>query len=157
MFGFGKKKKEDIQEIKEAVSPRPEIPVSIPRNLPKDLEYEDLSLGLPQEQKAAPLFVKVDRYREILERLEALKQLLRDMQSIVSIRREIDNLKLTADELMDKHVETFNSLISQLDKEFVRPQIGEQAIRPRKENIDNYIADLQGELSRLQSQVRKLE
>jgi len=178
VFGFGKKKDENIGNVKDAVSKRNEsmdmhgVPQSV-----LNLEYREPALGpedvkdsvpdelhmvepLPDKARFAPLFVKVDRYREILESINKMKANIVNVQSMLSIEKQISDMKSQVDSELEKEVQELKLIVNALDKELVRPKAVEPYIMPKPSDVakmETYVSDLQNELSKLQSQVKKIE
>lgn len=114
----------------------------------------------PHEGKEfAPLFVKIDRYEDVLKRLGEIRTLLDRISKLLSLLKDIDSIKMeTMDAFKDSISEITDSLIA-LDEEFVRPEgvkefIPEPESRPK---VESYISDLQSELKSLRSELTSIE
>lgn len=155
---WGKKKEQEIKEIKEAVSGPQTMP--LPAEPPKEMaELQKLELAPPSEKpRFAPLFVKIDRYREVLEDIQTLKSLLSDINNLISLRREVEKIKEELDALSEKNIQQFFNVTEALDDEFARPEAAGPYIKEVKiDRVDKYISELQSELIKLQDQLKKLE
>lgn len=105
-----------------------------------------------EKQSFAPLFVKIDRYRNILRSLSELKTTLALAKSALSTldqmeRIEYDNLNLLAG-AMNK----IEKKLMALDSEFLRP-----AGFQEETNDIGEVESLQGVISDLQSQIEELK
>jgi hypothetical protein len=150
-FGWGKRS-EDVSEIKEAVTGPQLQPYPLPPKLP------DTSLSYPRAQpsQTAPLFVKVERYKEILETVAKLKGTVANIESVFKAREAIDGLKQDADALMQRQVQVCNDCITALDSAFVRPPALEQMVVAQPEVIEGDLQMLSSKLSQLSNQLRQL-
>ncbi len=154
LFGMGKKRSEELGEIKRMVSPTNfEIPVE---EILPETSSSQISALETAPPKTAPLFVKVERYKEMLDNVQKMRTLLTDISRIISLRRDLEGLRGHTDELLQKTVEEFEGMISQIDRDLARPQSVEPLMMPSRKT-DAYLADLEEELNKLQSQLRRLQ
>ncbi len=177
VFGFGEKKKK-TDEVKEAISGRP--PAMQVQGIPghvADLEYkepmpsmdqikervpDDLKMvePIPEKAKFAPLFVKVEKYRDILESINRMKMVIVNLHSIIEVQNNITVLKSQVDKELHKEVAQLNEIIQNLDTQLVRPKAVEPYIMPKPSEtakMQGYVSDLEGELTKLQDQIKKIE
>ena len=177
VFGFGEKKKK-TDEVKEAVSggapvmkaegipghvaeleykePMPSME-HIRNNVPDDLKMVE---PIPEKAKFAPLFVKVEKYREILESINRMKMVIVNLQSIIEVQNNIRTLRSQVDEELHKEIAQLNEVIQNLDTQLVRPKAVEPYIMPKPSEtakMQGYVSELEGELSKLQDQLKKME
>src|SRR3989344_8613718 len=131
-----------------------------PAPMPHEVvEIEDrMNFGSESRPRFSPLFVKVDRYKEIIEDMNTLKGVLSNTIQLIEIRREIDQLKLETDSVVDQHLESLSHFLSELDKEFVRPPGSEVFIKERKlQPVEQHIEEAQREIKRLQEQLKGIK
>ncbi len=150
MAFWTKPQKKDIETVKQAVVPeRPQEPAPLPR----------VDLGkLPERPRFAPLFVKIDRYQEVLGTIDALKTTLLSVRDLLNLMQQLDKIKLEAETLMQKNIQEIVMNISNMDKEFVRPkgvEIEEHPL-PKFESgkVEGYVGELQRELDNLRAQLQ---
>lgn len=177
VFGFGKKKKKN-EEVKEAVSGRtPAMEVhGIPSSV-SELEYkepmptheqvkdsvpDDLHMvePLPEKAKFAPLFIKVEKYREILEAINRIKMIIVNIHSLTDVQNNLRTLRTQVDEEMQKEISQLNQTMQTLDTTLVRPKAIEPYVMPKPSEtakMHGYVSELEGELSKLQDQLKKIE
>ncbi len=163
VFGFKKKKEKDIEEIRKAVSKTEravEMPVPeplTPKPLPAEIERmtEEMELAPPPAKpQFAPLFVKVERYREVLESIEKIKSIISDMNSILAMRNEADKVGTDADVLLEKTLEQLNNVITELDREFVSPREAKPFIKAPESGLKSYVTDLEDEVKKLREHIQ---
>lgn len=147
---WSKPQKKDIEAVKQAV---------VPQERPADAPLPKFDLGkLPERPRFAPLFVKIDRYQEILNSVENLKSILLGVRDLLNLMQQLDRIKIESETLLNKNIQEVILNISNMDKEFIRPK-GVRAEEPAIQNaeyerVGNYIGDLQRELDNLKSQLQ---
>ncbi len=144
-------KKEDIEAVKQAVSQ-----LEVPQ---EQMDMPKIELGkLPDRPRFAPLFVKIDRYQEVLKTIEDLKSMLLNARDILSVMQQLDKVKMESESLLQKNIQEVVKSIAALDNEFVRPKgLGmEETITPsfRTEKVESYVGELERELQHLRSQLQ---
>ncbi len=150
---WSKPQKKDIETVKQAV---------IPQEKPQPVEMPKIDLGkLPERPRFAPLFVKIDRYHQVLESIDNLKNVLLAVRELLNMMQQLDKIKMDSESLLQKNIQEIVASISNLDKEFVRPKGAvEEKRRPlpdfEYEKVGNYVGDLQRELDNLKSQLQNL-
>lgn len=147
---WSKPQRKDIEAVKQAVVPeRQQEPVSLPK----------IELGkLPDRPRFAPLFVKIDRYQEVLSTIQNLKEILLGARDLLNLMQQLDRIRLEAETLLQKNIQEVVLNISNMDKEFVRPkgiQTEEhQVSNVEYEKVGSYVGELQRELENLKSQLQ---
>lgn len=147
----------ELEILREAVSkPAPakaERPVA---RLPR-IELEKP----PERPKFAPLFIKVDRYNEVLKNIESVKEVLLNIRDLLNLTQQLDKIKTESQLLLQKNIQEIARIVSELDKEFVRPKglgIEEIIKRPiETERVEEYVSELQRELEGLRSRLQRVE
>lgn len=148
---WSKPQNRDIETVKQAVVPQERQQEFAP--LPR------IDLGkLPERPRFAPLFVKIDRYQEVLGTIDELKATLLGVRDLLNLMQQLDKIRLEAEALMQKNIQEIVVGISNMDKEFVRPkgvEMEEHAM-PKFESgkVENYVGELQRELDNLRSQLQ---
>ena len=179
VFGFGEKKKDDKDQVKEAVSKKDASAMS-PQGIPEhisELAYKEpmptmdqmkekvpdelkMAEPIPEKAKFAPLFVKIDRYREILESINRLKMAIVNIHSLIEVQNQLKSLRSQVDQEMHKEIAKMNKVVESLDTELVRPKAVEPYLMPKPSEtakMHGYVSELEGELSKLQDQLKKIE
>lgn len=149
---WSKPQKRDIEAVKQAV---------IPEKLPEPASLPKIELGrLPERPRFAPLFVKIDRYQDVLGSIESLKTILLGVRELLNLMQQLDRIKMDSEALLQKNIQEIVVIISNLDKEFVRPkgvQMDEHPIPEMEyEKVGSYVGELERELNNLKSQLQDL-
>ena len=108
----------------------------------------------------APLFVKLTRYKKILNTINYLKVSINLMKNQLSILNELDRLREENLKLIYSAVNRMSDRLGRLDSEFMRPsgfvdEIPETQMED-VESLENTIADLKGQIEHLKSEVETL-
>ncbi|MFB6076133.1 MAG: hypothetical protein ABEK17_03225 [Candidatus Aenigmatarchaeota archaeon] len=108
---------------------------------------------------SAPLFIKIDRYKEVLEQLGEIRKTLKSLKKLLNLLVNIDDLKgNTMSTFKDAIGDVTDSLIS-LDEQFIRPEGADEIIpeEETKSEVEDYMTDLRSELSELRRELDKIE
>lgn len=109
-----------------------------------------------KEESFAPIFVKVDKYEEIVQNLQEIKALLRDMKGIFPLLVEIDEVKKSTIELMRVTMQNIEKDIVRLGADFLKPGFMDIAVKPvETTHISDSLSVLQSQLSSLKSELEK--
>ena len=100
----------------------------------------------------APLFVKLERYRQILTSLEELRKTMEVIKSAFLTLNELDRLRYENMKIVESTVETVDKRLASLDAEFLRPS-GFREELPS----EAYTEGLESELSGLRNQIEQLK
>lgn len=142
---FGRKKEEiekeikDIEEIKKAIEPT--------ETLPKTEEKP----SEPERPAFAPLFVKLDRYKTILDSLAELKTTIAAIKNAFVSLIELENLKRENLKIIQNAIGKVEKKLVSLDSEFLRPSGYEEV------HSEFYSIDLEPSIADLKSQIEKLK
>lgn len=130
---------EELAEIREA----PAAPT------PKPAE--------PPKPEAAPLFVKVERYRDILNKLAQLRATFENIDSILKVRSAADKVRSSADELLFGQLQVARDSVASLQQQLTKPPALEPMVITKPITIAPELEELSAELSRLQEQLAALK
>ena len=125
---------------------------------PRAANYDkpSFSKAAPRQDSYAPLFVKVDRYNEIISKLQETKDLLRGVKAAFPLLLEIDQVKKEATESLRINIQKIEKNIAELDSELMRPgQAKLECPRPVPTHIEDSLSQLQSQLSSLRGQLEK--
>lgn len=154
MFGFGKKKKDEIQEVKDMVEPAQPIM----QRQPELVEINRIEMPSVSEPKNfAPLFIKIDKYKEVLQKVQKMKSIVNNLNRLVALQNTIEKARSDSIEAMRKNVDDFQQTIKTLDQELVRPQTMEPFIKDQTtQPVDTYTKDLEDEIAKLKEQLKNI-
>ncbi|MFH0929465.1 MAG: hypothetical protein V1818_03875 [Candidatus Aenigmatarchaeota archaeon] len=149
---------DNLEEIKKAVSARPFYePMGAPA-LPH--EVVDLQKVIDEAPRIAPVFVRIDRYKEILYGLQDIKKSIGNLKGLLNVRKEIHRMNFDSDDRMEKALHSFASSTSDFSREFVNLRGVKNFITgPLKEETvaDSAISKLEEEVIRLKEELETLE
>jgi len=135
---FFKKKdvgKEEVEKIKEET-----------KDFPKVEETK-----IEKEEYSIPLFVKIERYEEILSVLNELKVLIRDVSNAISMLNEIEKMRNENLAVIQRSFEKLKEKIEYFDSKFKKPRILKENI-PKQE-----ISSIEESLNKLKSELEKMK
>ncbi|MEM7819451.1 MAG: hypothetical protein QXD48_01335 [Candidatus Aenigmatarchaeota archaeon] len=148
MFFSKKDKYEDIEKIKEVVNDIPELP----EIEPKTYRHEEMSM---------PLFVKVDKYKELLSGIQEMKLFVSGAKQLFSILQEIETIRSDALKIMHATVQRLEKSIIEMDSELIRPRGADLAMVPERpediKQIENSLNELQRQLLDLRKELQELK
>jgi len=148
---------EDIEPIEEPEEPtiQPETPPTPPPaprfSLPEKIEAPEPS---------APLFIKIEKYEDVLEKLQELKKSLQTLTRLMSFHAEVDELKTDIFTRIKNNVSQITDILISMDEIFVRPErpdITEPKKKGEEEGIEEQILDLGEELRHLKRDLSQIE
>ena len=130
--------------LKEELPPMPMSP------LPLLSQKEELP-ELP-EQHNAPLFIKVERYKELLSYLGALKSDIETLKQLGNVLNSAQEMFNETNKALGATLNKTNKLISAIDSELGRPQGMDIGPEP-----DSKMAEMKISLNELGAQLEKLK
>ncbi|MBI4014479.1 MAG: hypothetical protein HY365_00840 [Candidatus Aenigmarchaeota archaeon] len=147
---FGKK--ESMQSIKDAVSDD-----AMPEHA-RDF-YLPESRPAPPQPGTAPLFVKVDKYYDILRSVQEMKTFLAGTRHLYNVLAEIENVRNDALKIMHATLQKIEKNVVEIDSEFLRP--GEAAYPTEQktaevQHVESSLNELQEQLSSLKKELQAL-
>jgi hypothetical protein len=158
---FKKKPEHDIAEIKEAMEkPIEEIPTAPrmkPVPAPVQRVYREPIEVAPKTESGAPLFVKVEKYREILTTLQEMKLFVSGVKQLFAILHELETVRGDAINVMRATVQRLEKSMMEVDSELLRPRgVSLGDISPSEGHIDNTLEDLQNQLAELRKELQSM-
>ena len=154
MFFQHKEKEEqkpdhDVQNIKNAVSED-----KIPEHDKEHYISKKEELPVPtKESGSAPLFVKVDKYHEILKNVQEMKMFLAGSKQLYTILAEIEGIRNDALKVLRGTIQKLERNVTEIDSEFIRP--GEMTNPTTQQSPD--VRQVEGSLDELQDQLNSLK
>lgn len=146
---------DELEEIKKEVS-KTTLPEPI-ASQPLPHEIIDLEKMIEETPKIAPLFVKVERYREILRNIHDMRKTIKNLKALLALRREISKIHSNSDEVFGKSLEKFADSVNHLSMEFALPRGMRPVMREDKEEADGSVLNLQDEIAKLKTDLEKIK
>jgi hypothetical protein len=147
---------EDLERIKRAVSARPVYEPLGAEPLPH--EVIDLEKMVKETPKIAPLFIRVDKYKEILTNINELKVSINKLLDMLAIRKEIHKMNFETDDRLEKALQKISSSTSNFSNEFVSLRGMDHLKEPPKQTpTDGAISKIGEEVMRLKQELESLE
>jgi len=146
---------EDLDEIKKTVSGKQFFEPIGAEPLPH--EMIDLDKMIEETPKIAPLFVRVDKYKEILNQVNQLKITLTNIQNLLAIRREMSRIHLESDEILERSLQRFSDATNMFSREFTLPRGIKHLVRIPEQKVDENISKLGEEIAKLRTELEKIE
>ncbi len=169
---FGKKKeKVDDQKMKEIFAQVDEILKNSPaqpaeeKDQPKPAEPQKPADAVEERVDRptfAPLFVKIDRYRQILNTLGYLKTAMIMIKNSFVTLNELERARLETSSLIKEALEKIDKKISALDTELIRPAGFHDTAQSEKleyqdvETVEATVADLKGQIDQLKAELDRM-
>ena len=122
------------------------------------VEEERIPSRVEEKASFAPLFVKLDRYRQILGTMNYLKNTMNMVKNTFSILNELEKIRMENLKLIQETIEKADKKIMTLDSEFMRPsgftdEIPEFA---DVESLEATLVDLRDQVGQLKSELKNM-
>lgn len=149
---------EDLEEIKKAVSAKQFYEPIGAEPLPH--EVIDLEKMIEETPKIAPIFVRMDRYKEILSRIQEIKSSVVNLENALAVRKYVHKFNAQSDEILEKALKKFSESTDMFGREFITPRGAEHfagnETKP-KDVIDSTISQLSDEVFKLKQELEKIK
>ncbi|MFQ6020978.1 MAG: hypothetical protein ACE5J4_03100 [Candidatus Aenigmatarchaeota archaeon] len=143
------------EEIKRAVSEKEIYEPLGEGELPK--EIVSLEERIQNAPKLAPLFIKIDKYRDVLENIQKLKTILNDINNLLKLKKEIEKIRKDSSKTLEKNIRDFIDTTNKLDREFIIPRPMRPYVKTEKtQKIEGFISEMQEELARIKEELNKI-
>ena len=149
---------EDLEEIKKAVSTKQFFEPIAAEPLPH--EFIDLNKMASETPKIAPVFVRVDRYKEILTHIQGLKDTLSNLENVLAVRKHVHKINAESDNILEQALKKFADSTNMFGREFITPRGPEQYAKGNKVSgteIDNTISQLGDEIFKLKQELERIK
>jgi chromosome segregation ATPase len=155
---FGLRKKKEVKEAGDVL---------------KDLEKEEKILekkepeaeSMPPEPEVkeerpdfAPLFVRINKYRQILQTMNYLKTTLNATKSTLSVLKELDKMRKENLKMVEDAIDKVEKRLLTLDSTFMRPSGYVEKV-PEFHDVESLgptLEDLRGQINQLKAQIESL-
>ena len=149
---------EDLQEIKKAVSTKQFFEPIAAEPLPH--EVVDLNKMASETPKIAPVFVRVDRYKEILTHIQGLKDILSNLENVLAVRKHVHKINAESDNILEQALKKFAESTNMFGREFITPRGPEQYAKGNEVSgteIDSTISQLGDEIFKLKQELERIK
>jgi len=145
----------------ESPVPRPTArPASIPERLPEEIERIEEAVGGP----SPPLFIKVERYKEVLAYIQKLRSNALGLRDALDALNEIQKEVETGLHTSQKALDSFNAILGLLYEKLSRskkpekkPEAKPLPAKPRTpQEVETYAKELFDELEKLKTNLKKV-
>jgi len=133
-----------------------------PRQDTERKELPDVTRRPPQRKEGssddfAPLFVKIDKYNQVLQNLEEIRSSLDSLKELFELMNEVDEVKRRGmNELKKGMSDLANTLVS-MDEKFIRPEGTDEVITEPETQASKTVSDLQKDLRDLRDSLERIE
>lgn len=146
---------DDLDEIKREISKKSFHEPMGAQQLPH--EIIDIEKMIDETPRIAPLFVKIEKYKEILGDIQKLRLSLKNIQFLLAFREQIKKVDTEADELMIKTIQHFSMATNEFSMNFAIPRGASYVPKPPvEEKVDQSVSDLGAKITRLREELDKI-
>src|SRR3989344_434846 len=145
---FFSKDRKELRDIKEIMDQDEEMPVPVAPQMPP-------SVQLREKESAAPLFVKVDKYRDIISSIHEMKLYVSSTKQVFSVLQEIESLRSETLNVLRTTMQRLERSVIEMDAELLRPQGVTMTEEKSSEvtHIESSLTDLQKQLMDLKREL----
>jgi len=126
----------------------------------QDVRQEVNQVKQPERPAFAPLFVKLDRYRQILNAIGYLKATMIMIKNSLMTLNELDNAREETFKIIQDAVGKLEGRLSTLDQELIRPSGYNEIIENPEYHdvgtVEATVADLKGQIEQLRSELQSM-
>ena len=165
-FKNNKDKKDDLKEIKEAMTAEDnEMEEHDPLGL-EDLPETPSQLQspqpyrMPQKEEGAPLFVKVDKYRALIMSVQEMKNYIAGLKQLFNVMYDIETMRGDTLKILKATTVKLEKTLTEIDYELLRPkgyeteELGVE--EPEVMHLEGSLSDLQRQLQELKRELQEL-
>ncbi len=143
-----RKDRNDIEEIKSAMEEEPsDFREPAPAPVP-----------VPRQEISAPLFVKVEKYREILSSVHEMKIFISGIRQLFDILNELEAVRSDAIKIMRATLQRLEKGVVEIDTELLRPRgLVAEARGEEASHIESSLSELQSQLGELKRELQEMK
>jgi len=150
---------EEVEEEMEETSE--EESKSIIEEKPKEEVITEPVTEITEVEKSpfAPLFVKLDRYKNVLNTINELKSTIISIKNSLEVQRQIENLKEENTGFLQVAINKVDEKVLSLDTEFLRPKGFEEEMPKteiRTEGLQGAVTDLKKQIDSLKEELKAI-
>jgi hypothetical protein len=140
------------RELPEA--PSPEKPVPVERRTEKPMPRP----GYTHPRSPPPLFIKIDKYQEVVDSLQKLKSLALGLRDALDALADIEKELTTGINISHKALDDFNTIISMLDSKLTRVgEIGTGKKTGITGEVDSYVRNIYSQMDKIKQELKNVE
>lgn len=146
----------ELEEIKKTVSKKEVFEQMTADPLPH--EIVDLEKMIEETPEVAPVFIKMDRYKDILQRIHGLKSSIDKIETVLRVRKDMHDVNKRSDEMLEKSFQEFAEATNDFKREFVVAR--KLPFLPEEGKVlkqDQHITKLSSEIVKLRDELDNLE
>ena len=148
-----------MQKIPESVKAK-EIPIERHEEKIPEMRIPEPAPHEEQREKPsfAPLFVKLDKYKQILNTLVELKTSIAAIKNSFNVLNELQKLEMESMKMIQTSVEKMDKRLVALDSEFLRPSGFHEEMPPElysPDSLGGVINDLRGQIEQLRTEIQQ--
>ena len=107
------------------------------------------------EKEIAPLFVKIEKYKEVITNIQEVKILLKGLKNVFNLLYEIEQVRNDAVKLLSTTLQRIERSLIELDASLLRPGEFEPYTTSDMGSIEQALSQLTQQLSALRSELEK--
>ncbi|MBI3190318.1 hypothetical protein HYZ41_01290 [archaeon] len=139
----------DLNEIKEAM------------DIPFEEEPTFRPIGRQPEDQGTPLFVKVDRYKEVLTTIHEMKLFISSVKQMFAVLRELEAVRSDAINIMNATLHRVEKSVLEMDADLLRPKgvsLNDMGIATTEaHHLEDTLTDMQKRIDELKDQLHELK
>jgi len=113
------------------------------------------------DSRDAPLFVKVDKYKEVLSLIQEMKVFISGIKQLFNILQDLEALRIDAIKIMKATIQRLERRMIEMDSDLLRPK-GYEAplmspVEAEASHVEDSLTELQGEIARMRRELEGLK
>lgn len=132
-------------------------PQQSPRSPPAHSPQAASIMGMPTTSRGPPLFIKIEKYREVVNNLHKLKTYSLSLRDALDALAEIEKELQQGISLTHMALEKFNETIAVIDAKMTRMTPDDTEDHPRDvEELDKYAHELQDQMEKIRRELKNI-
>ena len=146
---------DELEQLKKSISQKAIFdPIGA---VPLPPMIEDLEKKALEKPETAPLFIKIDKYKDVLQNLHDMRRSVSNISEVLRVRNELEGMREKSNETLERSFTQFMELADQLDNHFATPRAMKPFIKTENiERVDGFVAEMQGEIEKLRKSLNSL-
>ncbi len=107
----------ELDEIKRVVSKKTIVEPIGAEPLPH--EIVDLERAIREASTSSPVFIKMDKYKDILQKIHGLKTSINKIEDVLRVRKNMHEINIKSDEMLERGFQEFAEATNDFKREFV--------------------------------------